>query len=71
MTACTKGKAFAIVSNHPPTSATSNHIPDSQALIFVNKAPQAPPTCFSLNSEPHKIPIPIKRRAAGSDASIA
>ena len=40
MTACTKGKAFAIVSNHPPTSATSNHIPDSQALIFVNKAPQ-------------------------------
>ena len=49
-------EAFAIFLNTPPTSSTSNQIPDIQADKLVSNAPQIPPTCFELKTLPQISP---------------
>ena len=55
-TAWTKGNAFAIFRNVPPTRSRSNHTPENQAETFVSRAPHMPPTAFTFNKLPHSNP---------------
>lgn len=70
-TAWTNGRSSATRRNGPPTISKSNHVPERSAAIFVNNAPQMPPTCLSLKSEPHRRPREIKKMLDGMRAAKA
>ena len=60
-----------MVSKMSPAILVSNQVPESQAVRLVSKAPQTPPTCFSVKMQPQSSPIPMKIIEQGSSTAMA
>ena len=62
---------LVIALNAPPIKSIGIKPPDNQPAIFVNNAPQTPPTAFSFKRLPKNKPVPINNNEVKAVIIIA